>query len=93
VTATTTQPIMPDTHLAGADDSMRGLLTFAQDVEPGTASVTGSVGDSRNALLLLTVTAILDGQAVTLPAARLNLLGDDDKIQAEQVIFYASSEL
>jgi hypothetical protein len=28
VTATTTQPVMPDTNLAGIDDYMRGVIQF-----------------------------------------------------------------
>jgi len=90
VTATTTQPIMPDTTLVGIDDYMRGLIQFAQAVVPGSARVIASVGDDRNALLTVTVEADLGGGKVTLPAARLYLIDEDDKIKAEQVIFYAA---
>ena len=90
VTATTTQPIMPDTTLVGVDNYMHGLIQFAQGVVPGSARVIASVGDERNALLTLTVEADLGGRKVTLPAARLYLLDDDEKIKVEQVIFYAA---
>ena len=90
VTATTTQPIMPDTTLVGVDNYMHGLIQFAQGVVPGSARVIASVGDERNALLTLTVEADLGGRKVTLPTARLYLLDDDEKIKVEQVIFYAA---
>ena len=48
-----------------------------------------SVGDERNALLMLTVEADFGGGPLTLPAARLYLLDEDDKIKVEQVLFFA----
>ena len=92
VTATTTLPIMPATDLTGADDYMIGLTQFAQEVVPGSLRVIASVGDERNALLMLTVEADLGGRRATLPAARLYLLDDDGKIKAEQVVFYAAQD-
>jgi SnoaL-like domain len=92
VTATTTQPVMPDTNLAGIDDYMRGLIQFAQGVVPGSARVIVSVGDDRNALLMLTVEADLGGGKVTLPAARLYLLDEYGKIKNEQVVFYVAAD-
>ncbi|MDR3034975.1 MAG: nuclear transport factor 2 family protein [Kitasatospora sp.] len=91
VTSTTTQPIMKDVRLTGIDDYMEGLIAFAQGVVPGSARVLASTGDERNALLMLTVEADLGGGKVELPGARLYLLDDDDKIQNEQVIFYADA--
>ena len=92
VTATTTLPIMPATDLTGADDYMIGLTQFAHGVVPGSLRVIASVGDERNALLMLTVEADLGGRRATLPAARLYLLDDDGKIKAEQVVFYAAQD-
>ena len=92
VTATTTLPIMPATDLTGADNYMIGLTQFAQGVVPGSLRVIASVGDERNALLMLTVEADLAGRRATLPAARLYLLDDDGKIKAEQVVFYAAQD-
>jgi hypothetical protein len=94
VTATTTQPIMPGTNLTGIDNYMDGLIKFAQAVVPGSARVVASVGDDRNALLMLTVKAAFgpSGSNVTLPAARLYLLDEDNKIKAEQVVFFATPE-
>jgi hypothetical protein len=91
VTATSTQPMMPDTNLAGIDNYMRGLIEFAQAVVPGSARVIASVGDERNALILLMVEADLGAGTMRLPAARLYLLDDQDQIKAEQVIFYATA--
>ena len=90
VTATSTVPIMPATDLSGADDYMVGLTQFAQAVVPGSLHVIASVGDERNALLMLTVEADLPVGRMTLPAARLYLLDEAGKIKAEQVIFYAA---
>ena len=90
VTATSTLPIMPATDLSGADNYMVGLTQFAQAVVPGSLRVIASVGDERNALLMLTVEADLPVGRMTLPAARLYLLDEAGKIEAEQVIFYAA---
>jgi hypothetical protein len=91
VTATSTQPIMNPTDLTGIDDYMDGLIKFAQAVEPGSARVIASVGDERNSLILLTVRAALGpgGEKVTLPAARLALFDENQKIKKEQVVFFA----
>src|SRR5262245_61479226 len=94
VTATTTQPIMAATDLTGIDDYMEGLIKFAQAVIPGSARVSASVGDEQNALLMVTLTAALGpgGSKMTLPAARLYLLDEHNKIKAEQVVFFAVPE-
>jgi hypothetical protein len=94
VTATTTQPIMAATGLSGIDQYMEGLIKFAGAVEPGSARVIASIGDERNSLILLTVRAAFapGGPKVTLPAARLAQLDENNKIKAEQVIFFALSD-
>ena len=91
VTATTTQPIMNPTDTTGIDDYMDGLIKFAQAVEPGSARVIASVGDEQNSLILLTVRAAFgpEGAKVTLPAARLALFEEDQKLKKEQVVFFA----
>lgn len=90
VTVTTTQPIMAPVNTTGVDAYMDGLVYFANGVLPGTARVMASTGDSHNALLMVTVEADLGGGRVTLPAARLYLIDDNDQIKSEQVIFYAA---
>jgi hypothetical protein len=93
VTVTTTQPIMSATDTVGVEKYMEGLIKFVQAVEPGSARVIASVGDEHNALLLLTVKAAFapGGGKVDLSAARLYLVDHNDKIKAEQVIFYVAS--
>ena len=92
VTATTTQPFPPPTDLTGVDNYMAGLTQFAQAVVPGTLRVIASSGDERNALLMLTVEADFGAGKATLPGARLYLIDENNKIKAEQVIFYAAEE-
>ena len=92
VTATTTQPMPPATDLTGADDYMIGLTKFAQVVTPGSLRILASVGDERNALLMLTVEADLGGGKATLPGARLYRLDENNKIKTEHVIFYAAED-
>jgi hypothetical protein len=59
---------------------------------PGSARVIASVGDERNARLMLTVEADFGGGKVTLPAARLYLLDEAEKIKVEQVVFYMTAD-
>jgi hypothetical protein len=90
LTVTTTQPFPKPSDTTGVEAYMEGLIAFALAVEPGSARVTASLGDERNSLIMLTVKATLgpDGPSVTVPAARLALLDEHDKIKAEQVIFF-----
>jgi len=88
-TATSMQPAMAPTDLVGIDNYMTGLVRFAQVVVPASARVIASIGDERNALVMLTVKAFLGlGAPKTLPMARLYLLDGQGKIKGEQVIFY-----
>jgi SnoaL-like domain len=90
VTATSTQPTMPSTDVTGIDDYMQGLIAFAEAVVPGSARVLASIGDERNALLVLAVEADFGAGPVTLTAARLYLLDENDEIKAEQVVFFVA---
>jgi hypothetical protein len=49
-----------------------------------------SVGDECNALILVTVEAGFGGTNTTLPAARLYLVDENNKIKSEQVVCYVS---
>jgi hypothetical protein len=91
VTTMTTQPGTKPADTTGIDDYMEGLIKFAQAIEPGSARVIASVGDERNSLILLTVRAAFgpDGAKVTLPAARLALFDENQKLKKERVIFFA----
>jgi SnoaL-like domain len=90
VTATSAQPTMPTTDTTGIEDYMHGLIAFAGAVTPGSARLLASIGDTRNALLLLTVDADFGAGPVTLTAARLYLLDENDKIMAEQIVFFTA---
>ena len=88
-TATSMQPAMKPTDLVGIDNYMAGLVRFAQAVVPASARVIASIGDERNALVMVTIRAFLGlGAPKTLPMARLYLLDEQGKIKGEQVIFY-----
>ena len=90
VTVTSTLEGLPRTDTVGVDDYTTGLVRFADTVVPGSLRVDGSVGDERNALLLVTVKTVGPPMgSMTLPAARLYLLDEHNRIESEQVIFYA----
>ena len=89
VTTSSTNPDIPRADLAGVDDYMQGLILFAQSIVPGGIQVTDSAGDDRYALLM--VTTKVDGPPygkLTIHNARLYRFDENDKIAAEQVIFY-----
>jgi hypothetical protein len=92
VTATSTDPALPQTDLTGADDYMAGLTAYAQPIVPGSVRILATAGDERNALLTMTMTMTGGpfGAGATAPCARLYLLDDDNKIKTEQVIFYVA---
>ena len=88
-----TMPGIPRADLVGADDYMQGLILFAQSTWPGSVQVTDSTGDDRYALLM--VTTKVDGPPygkLTIHNARLYRFDDNDKIAAEQVIFYTAPD-
>jgi SnoaL-like domain len=92
VTAISTDPALPQTHLAGAGNYMAGLVAYARPVVPGSLHILASTGDQRNALLTLTIEMAGGpfGPGVTAPCARLYALDENNKIKAEQVIFYVA---
>jgi hypothetical protein len=89
VTSSSTNPDIPRADLAGVDDYMQGLILFAQSIVPGSVQVTDSAGDDQYALFM--VTTKVDGPPygkLTIHNARLYRFDDNDKIAAEEVIFY-----
>ena len=92
VTATSTDPALPQTDLTGADNYMAGLIAYAQPIVPGSVRILATAGDERNALLTMTMTMAGGpfGAGATAPCARLYLLDDDNKIKTEHVIFYVA---
>ena len=88
-----TNPAVPRADLVGVDDYMHGLILFAQSIVPGSTQVTDSAGDNQYALLM--VTTKVDGPPygkLTIHNARLYRFDEDDKIAAEQVVFYVGQE-
>ena len=84
-----TNPDIPRADLVGIDDYMQGLILDAQSIVPGSVQVTDSAGDDRYALFM--VTTKVDGPPygkLTIHNARLYRFDDNDKIAAEQIIFY-----
>lgn len=94
VTVATTVAGWPPTDLTGVAPYMEGLRKFAEAVVPGSARINASLGDEHNALIMVTVRGAFGpgGTMVTLPAARLYLLDDNQKIKVEQVVFFAVPE-
>ena len=94
VTATPSDPALPQSDLTGADDYMEGLIAYAQPIVPGSVRILASTGDERNALLTLTMTLAGGpfGAGATAPCARLYRLDDDNKIKTEHVIFHVSPQ-
>ena len=92
VTATSTEPALPHTHLTGADRYMEGLIAYAQPVLTGSLRILASTGDERNALLTMTMRMAGGpfGTGATAPCARLYALDENNKIKTEQVIFYVA---
>jgi SnoaL-like domain len=90
VVATTVDPMPPRVDLSGMEDYMHGLKEFAQAVVPGSTTVTVSYGDDTRALLQVNsrVKFAPDAPEMTLPAARLYRLDEDQKIAEEHVIFF-----
>jgi hypothetical protein len=93
ITAMTTNPQLPATDLAGAEDYMTGLVAYAGPVVPGSVRELASAGDERNALLTLDLRMAGGpfGAGASGPCARLYLV-EDGKIKTEQVIFYVGQE-
>ena len=92
VTATSSNPALPQTDLTGAGNYMEGLIAYAQPIVPGSVRILASAGDERSALLTLTTTMAGGpfGAGATAPCARLYRLDDDNKIKTEHVIFYVT---
>jgi hypothetical protein len=91
VSVTTTGPFPPPVNTIGTEDYMVGLEAFTQAVLTGSDKEVAAIGDDRNALILVTVEADFGFGKTTLPGARLYLVNDENKIAAEQVIFFAAS--
>jgi hypothetical protein len=90
---TSTQPIMAASDLNGIDNYMVGLIKFAETVKPGSANILESIGDDRNAMVMVSVKAAFGPNApeVTIIGSRLYMFDEAGKIEAEQVTFFVLS--
>jgi hypothetical protein len=89
VTAVTTLPGAPLTDLTGIDDYMQGLIYFAQTLKPDSVRELASLGDERNALLMLAgdTTGEPFGE-MTWTGARLYQFDDEGKIKSEHIVVF-----
>lgn len=92
VDVTSTQVMMKETHGTGIVSYMQGLVAFGDAIIAGTGRVIAATGDANNSLILLTVEADFGYGKVTIPAARLGLWDEHNKLKSEQVIFFALSD-
>src|SRR5262249_46229868 len=88
VTAVTTLPRAPLTDLPGIDGYLQGLIYFPHTPKPRRARELASLGDERNALLMLAgdTTGEPFGE-MTWTGARLYHFDDERRIKVEHVIF------
>ena len=85
---TSAQPDAPGVKSTGIGDYMTGLETFIKGITPGSYKEIAAIGDDRNALMMFTVEADFGHGKVPLVNARVVFLDEDDKIAAEQVLFF-----
>ena len=92
IIASSTNPALPRTDLSGAEEYMEGLVAFAGPIVPGSVRELAGVGDDHYALLMLDLRMAGGpfGAGAAAPCARL-YLAENDKIKAEQVIFYVAA--
>jgi len=93
VISTSTMEGLPRTDLRGVDEYMEGLIKFADPIKSGSLEINHSVGDDLNALLIMTVK--IEGPpfgSAILQGARLYRFDENDKIKAEQVVFYVMAD-
>jgi hypothetical protein len=84
----------PQVDTTGADEYMDGLIQFGQAVLPGTTRVISASGDGARALLQVSSRVKFgpDAPEMTLDAARVYRLDENQKIIEERVIFFVSPD-
>lgn len=94
VIAMTTDPALPRTDTTGAEVYMDGLVLFANPIVAGSVRELSSIGDDRNALITLDLRVAGGpfGDGMQAPCARLYLVDENDKIKAEQVVFFVAPD-
>lgn len=83
---TTTLPDWTGSELSGIDNYMTPKVKAAQLIEPGSVRVISSIGDEKNALVLITFRIRFGpgGSMVTMARACLYLLDENNKIKEER---------
>ena len=87
---TSTQRDLGGHEFTGIDNYMVRKIKTAQLVEPGSVQVISTIGDERNALILITFRIGLGpgGTMVTMARACLYLLDENKKIKDERDMFF-----
>jgi hypothetical protein len=87
---TSTQRDLGGNEFTGIDNYMERKIKAAQLVEPGSVRVISTIGDERNALILITFRIGLgpSGTVVTMARACLYLLDENKKIKDERDQFF-----
>jgi len=87
---TSTQRDLGGNEFTGIDNYMVRKIKAAQLVEPGSVQVISTIGDERNALILITFRIGLGpgGTMVTMARACLYLLDENKKIKDERDMFF-----
>jgi len=90
----TTQPEFRVVELTGIDHYMGPKMKAARLIEPGSVQVLSSVGDERNALVLITLRIGLGpgGAMVTLARSCLYSIDENRKIKEELDSFFVVSQ-
>jgi len=91
---TSTQRDLGGNEFTGIDNYMERKIKAAQLVEPGSVQVISTIGDERNALILITFRIGLGpgGTMVTMARACLYLLDENKKIKDERDQFFVLSQ-
>lgn len=91
---TSTQRDLGGNEFTGIDNYMERKIKAAQLVEPGSVRVMSTIGDERNALILITFRIGLgpSGAMVTMARACLYLLDENKKIKDERDQFFVLSQ-
>ena len=85
-------PNFPKTDLNGVEAYLEQVVQFKDAVVPGSTEVVESVGDDKQALLMVNSKVKFGPETPEMDArsARMYVLDDDGKIKIEHVIFFLS---
>lgn len=83
---TTTMPGISSSDFTGIDNYMALMIKAAQLIEPGSVQVISTIGDDKNALILITLKIGFGpgGMMVTMARASLYSLDENNQIREER---------